>query len=243
LIVLNVFAASMNYLHQACALNNMGSTLIASGQISEGIGALQRALLGIKQATLSSENNIANTDLKDGEASNNRSPLYNITESHQDTVSDLNQSQSQNFVYSRSFELDLMDSKILDDSMISLCSATVLFNLALSYHQQGLQGKGTLLQKALLFYQLSLQVLALEPVLQEEPAALILIIVALNNKANCHCELCDYDQYLVTIEEMADMLYGNWSEVEETLQSDVVQALELNSAEMFKQPPTVAKTA
>jgi hypothetical protein len=64
-----------------------------------------------------------------------------------------------------------MDGEILDDSMISLCSTTVLFNLALSYHQQGLQGKGTLLQKALRLYQMSLQVLSQEPMLQEGPVA------------------------------------------------------------------------
>jgi hypothetical protein len=55
---------------------------------------------------------------------------------------------------------------------------------------------------------------------------------------------CDYEQFLVAIEEMADMLCGNcWSKAEESLQSDVVQALELNSAEMLKQPPTAAQAA
>jgi hypothetical protein len=100
------------------------------------------------------------------------------------------------------------------------------------------------LQKALRLYQICRQVLSQAPVLQEEPAALtVLIIVALNNGANCHYELCDYEQFRVSIELMADMLYGSWSTVKNTLQSDAVQDLALNSAAMLQQPPTAAKAA
>jgi hypothetical protein len=39
------------------------------------------------------------------------------------------------------------------------------------------------------------------------------------------------------------MLYGSWSTVKNTLQSDAVQDLALNSAAMLQQPPTAAKAA
>jgi hypothetical protein len=163
----------------------MGSTLFASGQISEGIGGFQKAFLGIQKAALAllSANNIFKAEKPPA------IKVHSILSLRVIRTLSLKLTQGViSYTYSRSFQLDLMDGEIDNDSMILLCSATVLFNLALAYHQQGLQGKGTHLRKALRIYQICRRVLARAPGSRGHASLIRCIdtIVALSNETNCH---------------------------------------------------------
>ena len=107
------------------------------------------------------------------------------------------------FLYSVPFLLQERES--FSERELSFYSSIVLFNLALCFHKQGVKGRSKMIQQALNLYMFTLQLLADSDALQNQVTTMIEALV-LNNKANCHYELCDTAAEHDTAEHLVEIL-------------------------------------
>jgi len=225
-----------SFIRRACELSNMGSMMLSSGQTSKSLDAYQRALLSVKKAALAFEASgsfpVATTE------STRRIDAVHPFPECEGYVSQI--AEGENFLFDRPFLLELADDDIIDDATISLYSAAILFNFALAYHHQGQESH---LIKATRLYEMCLQLIWQQESLDGVLGASTLAVVALNNKAHCHYELCDYEQSQDLMGEMTSILEASGMQLEEMLNPQVLADLGLNSLMLLNQPPTAAKAA
>ena len=92
-----------------------------------------------------------------------------------------------------------------EDMDIVFSNSIILFNLALAFHQRGIMcGQEVKLRKALSMYDLCLQL-----IIELSPCSAALLLAALNNSAQIHFELADYQ----CASETLDALYGESAHV------------------------------
>ena len=88
------------------------------------------------------------------------------------------------FVYSNGLLIDASE-----DMDIVFMNCIILFNLALAFHQRGMvYGQEAKLRKALTLYDLCMQLTS-----GDSPCSAALLLVSLNNSAQIHFELADYE--------------------------------------------------
>jgi hypothetical protein len=227
----------MDTLRQMCALNNKGVKLVLSGDNKNGVVSFQNALAAMQQGAVGIEQSSSSET-----TSSDASELRILLPDNAASLIDIQ--QDSNFVYDLPFLLQIGNDDTLDDLRVSLYIATLLFNLALGFHKRGRQGQSKALQRAATFYQMSLQLLE-EPLLKQSPTASFLAMVALNNKANCHWDICDYNLSHSCAAELYYLLSRKMTEMlrDELPPPGVLDSLLLNSSMIIENLPTAAQAA
>jgi hypothetical protein len=131
------------------------------------------------------------------------------------------------FMYSVPFLLQELES--FGERGLSFYSAVVLFNLALCFHKRGSKGHSKMIQQALNLYMFTLQLLADSDPHQSQVALMIKALV-LNNKANCHYELCDIAAEYDTAERVVDILTMGVLQPKNGFPKVIIEELIINSS-------------
>ncbi|GAX11932.1 hypothetical protein FisN_8Lh018 [Fistulifera solaris] len=131
------------------------------------------------------------------------------------------------FMYSVPFLLQERES--FGERELSFYSSIVLFNLALCFHKRGIKGHSKLIQQALNLYRFTLQLLADSDALQSRVALMIEALV-LNNKANCHYELCDIAAEHDAAERLVDILMMGVLQPKHGFPKAIIEELIINSS-------------
>jgi hypothetical protein len=225
-------SSTMGYsIKHACSLNNQGVDLLVSGDSSEAMSSFKMAMDILKEA-----DNEANVTSFDGlNQVNTDEAALPICESRL-TVPGLQGVPC--YVYNHG----IMIARTTDEEseeMITLYSAIVLFNLALTCHHEGRLGLETSLKKASLFYSMTVQILN-GNIVPDDVSATILTLLALNNKAQIHYDQCEYIQCGECLKELPRIL-GSVQTIHSTLSQEDIMGLLLNV--MLMNTPTAAQAA
>jgi hypothetical protein len=126
------------------------------------------------------------------------------------------------------------------ESIILTASTSIIFNLALSCHQQGtITGNEILLKKAARLYALVVRIL--DNADSDDEVHYVLKCLALNNGAQLHYEQCDYDLSQICMEEMFHLLMQTDCLLDDFLEADEADQVRLNMLHL--QLPSVARAA
>jgi hypothetical protein len=215
----------------ACRLNNQGVDLLVSGDSSGAMSSLKMAMDILKDAV--NEANATSFDEVRNQV--NAEAALPIYESRL-TVPGLQGVPC--YVYNRG----IMIARTTDEAsqeMISLYSAIVLFNMALTCHHEGRLGRETSLKKASLFYSMTVQILN-GNIVSSDVSATILTLLALNNKAQIHYDQCEYIQCDDCLKELPRIL-GTVQAIHSILSQEDINGLLLNV--MLMNTPTAAQAA
>jgi hypothetical protein len=189
----------MSTLQKTRSLNNQGVELLILGQSSAASTAFKDAI-----QLLGSEVAEDNGGGQNGEnVLNDQIPELALGQS-QSAVPDL---QAQCFfVYNQA--ITILEGTVLqcNDETISLHSSVILFNWALVFHREGMLGNEKALKKAWFLYARCLKVLSLSATAQSKQSSGYLALLALNNQAQIHYELCDYAESYNCMAQVADMI-------------------------------------
>ena len=98
------------------------------------------------------------------------------------------------FVYNHAITITEPTVPKVSDETISQHSSAVLFNWALVFHREGMLGSEGFLKKASLLYARCLHILSLSVAVQFKQTTSVLAMLAFNNQAQIHYELCDYSE-------------------------------------------------
>jgi hypothetical protein len=223
----------MNSIMHACILNNQGVDLLVAGESSRAVSAFQSAVGLLKAALHEDEKNICTgMDQSDDHVS---LPFCESTS----TVSGL-QGIHHGYVYNHSIMIPGNVSNVVSERTISLLSAVVLFNLALTSHSQGkVLGRAKLLRKASVLYSLVVQLLT-TCTMPEDAATTILTPLALNNKAQIHYDQCEYVESVDCMKNVSHIICSG-SGLHSALSHGVLKGLLLNV--MLMSTPSAAQAA
>lgn len=202
----------LEHLQQIAQLNKVGVQCLASGNGGDAVKVFKNALAHMGYVT----QHPSSDDLFQCKAQNCSShPIGNMESSYY--------LYSSGFVFEAGVEVD-----------IAFCNAVILFNLALAFHQRGIQhGQEARLRKAVSFYDLSTQLIS-----ELSASSGALLLAALNNSAQIQFELGQYDVACETLE----LLQGEAVNVPPgVLEQEDVDQFFLNAA--LTRPPTVAACA
>jgi hypothetical protein len=219
----------MNLIKCACGLNNQGVTLLVSGESSRAMQVFQSALGLLHEAKTTSciEMNISRDNA-----------LLPFCESTPTVVSGLQGLQC--YVYDHGIMFSDNVNSDTDETM-SLYSAIVIFNSALASHSEGIAlGREKSLLKASTLYGLVVQLLTTYTI-PEDSSTTILILLALNNKAQIHHGQCEYVQSVYcmkTISEIMGSICGLHSAINHKNAEEILLNVMLLSA-----PPMAAQAA
>jgi hypothetical protein len=125
------------------------------------------------------------------------------------------------------------------ETMLSLYSVIVLFNLALASHREGRLGSENSLDKATVLYGMALKLLASSP-MPDDISATILILLALNNKAQIHYDQCQYGESSECLTEISKIM-GSVYTLQSALHPKDYEGILLNV--MLLNAPMAAKAA
>jgi hypothetical protein len=126
------------------------------------------------------------------------------------------------------------------EEAVSLYMAIILFNSALASHSDGAAfGRVKSLMKASALYSLVAQLLS-TLAMQEDTSTAILILLALNNKAQIHYDQCDYVQSIDCMLQMSKIL-GSVRGLHSALHHKDLEEITLNV--MILSTPTAAHAA
>jgi hypothetical protein len=133
---------------------------------------------------------------------------------------------------------------------ITLFSAAAIFNMALTYHQRAVQGRGSsanMLRIAAKMYDQCLQIVHSLPSASEERDVSALLMIVLNNRSHIFCEMEDFDQATQVLQKVRQLSRflahqdasqgGDWL----VLQDDVFEEIALNV--LVTSPPATAPCA
>jgi hypothetical protein len=173
----------MNSIKYACSLNNQGVDLLVSGESSRAMKVFQGALSLLKKAVHEAETT-SSTEMTIS-CDNVSLPLSESTS----TVAGLQGLHC--YVYDHGIMIpDNVNGDT--DEATSLYIAIVLFNSALASHSEGTAlGREKSLMKASVLYGLVAQLLV-TCTMSEDTSTTILVLLALNNKAQIHYDQCEY---------------------------------------------------
>lgn len=214
---------------RAAQLNNHGVKLLADRNSQAAMAAFQNALAGIKEMVNEPSNVMDQEKLfcqGDGQRFISESPV--ILQALQ---------TEQSFVYNRPLlieEIIMIDDL---DSTLALLSAAILFNLALCCHQIGRAGQEKALKRASVLYRMSLQLLQN---CEANECTSVICLLALNNRAQIHYELCDYSQSGHCLKQVSKIMHDD-IRLHETLNAADLEGLLLNV--MLQDPPSAARAA
>ena len=188
----------MNTINQACTSNNHGVDLLVAGEFFQALRSFQSALNVLKEAT----NEVEGTSCPGVSASSEES----ILSLYQSTLTIPGLQDMHCYVYDHGIMITYATNGDSDE-MLSLNSAIVLFNMALASHCRGRLGSEKCLKKATLLYGMALQILTSSP-MPSDIAASILILLALNNKAQIHHDQCQYTESSACLTQISAII-GN----------------------------------
>jgi hypothetical protein len=189
----------MNSINYACSLNNQGVELLVSGESSRAMNAFHSALSLLKAVQKTFETTSC-TEINEVSRSDASLPFYESTL----TVSGLQSLHC--YVYDHGLVISGNGDGDTTEETISLYIATVLFNSALASHSEGTAlGLEKSLIKASKLYGLAAQLLTQCAIL-EETFTTILIMLALNNKAQIHYDQCDFVQSVDCMQRISKIM-------------------------------------
>jgi tetratricopeptide (TPR) repeat protein len=217
----------MNAIKQAC---NQGVDLLVAGDFLNAMQSFRSALSLLREAS----NEVQGTYRTGMSSSSEESPLPVC----QSTLTIPGLQGMQCYVYDHGIMItDTTDGD--SDKMLSLYSAIVLFNLALASHREGRLGGEKSLEKATALYGMALKLLASSPTL-DDISATILILIALNNKAQIHYDQCQYRESSECLTEISAIM-GSVYALRSALNPKEYEGILLNV--MLLNAPTAAKAA
>jgi hypothetical protein len=219
----------MNSIKYACSLNNQGVDLLVSGESSKAMKVFQSAVRLLHEAKTIS---CTEMDIPCDDAS------LTICESTSTVVSGLRGLQC--YVYDHGI---MISDDVHSDTNETIClySAIVLFNSALASHSEGtLLGRDKSLMKASTLYGLVVQLLTTST-MPEDTSSTILILLALNNKAQIHHHQCEYAQSVDCMVELSKIM-GNLTELPSALNHEDAEEILLNVM-VLSTPPMAAQAA
>jgi hypothetical protein len=115
------------------------------------------------------------------------------------------------------------------DEAISQQSSALLFNWALCFHREGMLGNGVSLKKAAYLYVTCLQTLRLNMAdTSKQTLNSILTVLALNNQAQIHYELCEYSESCSCMAQVTSMLKRT-SNLTLTLKRKMAEEMHINT--------------
>jgi hypothetical protein len=226
----------MNSINQVCKLNNEGVSLLVEGESSRAIGSFQSAVALLKQALSSCEppNEVCS------------SAEISLKSVHHASTSILRESSSivpnlqslECYVYDRALLLEETDCDNVNE-ISPLYGAVLLFNLALAAHFEGRRGRDRSLKRASLLYRMCLQLLD-DAAPQDSLFIAVLTVLALNNQAQIHYDLCDYNESRQCLGKVSNIM-TTIEDVQFTLNRTDVEGLLLNVVALYA--PTGAQAA
>jgi hypothetical protein len=213
------------------SLNNQGVDLLVTGDPSGAMASLKMAMDILKEAI-----NETNPTSCHGLNQANEVAALPICESSL-TVPGLQGTPC--YVYDHGIMIARATNEEPSDEMLSLYSAIVLFNMALTCHHEGRLGREPSLKRASLFYNMTAQILSGNAV-PDDVSATILTLLALNNKAQIHYDQCEYIQCADCLKEVPRIM-GTVQAVHSALSQEDIKGLLLNV--MLLNTPTAAQAA
>jgi hypothetical protein len=220
----------MDSIKHACTLNNQGVDLLVSGDSVRAMRSFQTGLSLLKEAA--NEVNEVETETICMTSQEVKLPLCESTSS----VPGLEGLHC--YVYDHG--IMITDTTNGDsDEMLSLFCAILLFNLALASHLEGRLGSEKSLKKASMLYTMTLELLTSAP-MPDDMSATVLILLALNNKAQIHYEQCEYSDADDCLKEISSIMCSVQG-LHSTLNHKDVEGLLLNV--MLLNAPTAAQAA
>lgn len=250
----------MTCIRSACELNNRGVSLLVAGELQVAMMSFQDALATIKHAV----NDTQDEDYEQlGHASDSTTTKRPGTPHPTAWIDDEEEEEEeleqrcefsirecpasvpiksvgqQGYVYDRPLLLGAPSSNDDVETLLSLYSAVILFNLALACHWMGRhRGREPAARRALVLYRMSMQLLM--SCAQVGTMPVVLALLALNNRANIHYEYCDYQQTATCLQEMSKILTDDEFLCSSLPETDV-EGLLLNV--ILLETPTAAKAA
>jgi hypothetical protein len=220
----------MNSVRYACSLNNQGVDLLVSGESARARKTFQRALCLLDKALKEDEmTSCTGMNLSSEEAT--QPPFCESTS----TVPDLQDLHC--YVYDHGIIIT-ETSNGESGEMLSLYTAIVLFNWALSSHREGRLGREKSLKKASLLYNMTVQLLTRCTI--PDASITILTLLALNNKAQIHYYQCEYVQSIYCMKNISKIM-GSVQGLHSALRREDVEGLMLNV--MLLSIPSAAQAA
>jgi tetratricopeptide (TPR) repeat protein len=221
----------MNAIKQACTSNNQGVDLLVAGDFLNAMQSFRSALSLLKREA---SNEVKGTYYSGMSASSEESPLP-VCQSTS-TIPGLQGTQC----YVCDHGIMITNTTNGDsDKMLSFYSAIVLFNLALASHREGMLGSEKSLEKATALYGMALKLLASSP-MPDDISATILILLALNNKAQIHYDKCQYRESSECLTEISAIM-GSVYALRSALNPKDYEGILLNV--MLLNAPTAAQAA
>jgi hypothetical protein len=225
----------MYSIERACSLNNQGVDLLVTGDSSGAMDSLKMAMDIIKEAMIDE----TSTTSCDGLNHASKEVALPISES---PLAVPGMQGTPCFVYDHGIMIArTTTSKETSDAMLSLYSAIVLFNMALTCHHDGRLGRDLSLKRASLFYNMTGVQILNGNIAREDISAAILTLLALNNKAQIHYDQCEYIRCVDCLREVLRIM-DSVKAVHFTLSQKDIEGLLLNVM-VLNTPPTVAKAA
>lgn len=226
----------MDTIEQACILNNDGVHLMVLGDSKSCIALFQDALSILKDAVSHVQGF-------------NNDEILGTCDTDQDTSLDLlkpserviviDAQHESKYTYSSPFFLAKPATSEFDmEDCLQLYCATVLFHLALAYHQDGKVGMESSLKRASHLYSMSLRLLNDSSHLN---ASKILAVAALNNKAAVQFELCDYSHSRCCLRALTSLLNEVHPIIQDAFLPSVLEGFLLNS--ITNESPIAARAA
>jgi hypothetical protein len=216
----------MNQITQSCCKNNQGVALLLAGDTQGAFRAFKVALTAVKDLL----------DEIDQTSSASTSTLDTDWSSlvHASQLSSLHENQ-QLYVFDRPLQLRPPETESLDDHLLAFFASVILFNLALASHISGKdQTSATLYDMCMLAVADCLDFGALQHVL---------LVLALNNKAQLYFERCDYEKSATCLAQLSELLEEDMLLLHETMDEVEVEGIFLNSMLVHLPVPVAAKAA
>jgi hypothetical protein len=208
----------MNSIKYACSLNNQGVDLLVSGESVRARKTFQRALCLFDKAIAKEDETTSCTgmSLSSEEATQ---PHFRENTS---TVPGLQDQHC--YVYDHGIIIT-ETSNGESDEMLSLYTAIVLFNWALTSHREGRLGREKSLKKASLLYNMTVQLLTRCTI--PDASTTTLTLLALNNKAQIHYYQCEYVQSIDCMKSISKIM-GSVQGLHSALNHEDIEGLMLN---------------
>lgn len=238
----------MNPLHDASILNNLGVALLESKDTVHAIHSFQRAVNIMKEFT----DVLASQDVSDAPADDS-TMRYETPSPEIEALCKLQtgtklESLNQGIYYTYDRPLLLPTNVIVPnqealDTYMLTSSAILIFNFGMACHQFGKEtGQEGALRQAVQIYELTLRMINRSCI--SEYLSKVVMCLALNNLANLHSDLCDYDNCECCLECVKELLFHD-SNIDvfalDFLDESEWSELKLNL--MYGQTPSAASAA
>lgn len=223
-------------LQQAITFNNEGVQLLNSGNIPGALHAFQTALVTMKAAAACHSELIPRTVLQNDQDDR----LLSVLGQQSGSLDGLQNEHC--YIYDRPILIPT-DMEVLCqgdlDSFVLTASTFVIFNFALTYHQQSkFSGHEGPLRRAGQLYSLTLKTLA--SVESNKDLHAVLQCLSLNNLAQLYYDQCEYRKSQSCLEMLHELVIATDC-IKDYLDETEAEEIMLNL--VYLQPPTAARAA